>query len=189
MAPRIYELYLDAREMNPGISIDAAVAFFVHALKDPINPLWCSASVVAAMLVIQPDENVEKLLKSHHALWSTSISFITVERTPQDIEALNRRWSQCKCNYNGDNIESRLHLLALSFISLGPPSGPDGGLGILIHSLLRLFVTSAEVLRAVSVAKGRKSGMWPVSPRDLIPYSKATPRVLDSPNQYINLLK
>lgn len=130
------------------------------------------------MLVIQPDENVENLLKSYHALWSTAISFITIERTPQDIGALNRRWSQCTCNYNGDNIESRLHLLALSFISLGPPSGPDGGLGILIHSLLRLFVTSAEVLRAVSVAKGRKSGMWPVSPRDLIPYSKATPPFL-----------
>jgi hypothetical protein len=54
--------------MNPGISVDAAVAFFVHALKDPTNPLWCAPSVVAAMLVIQLDENVEKLLKSYHAL-------------------------------------------------------------------------------------------------------------------------
>jgi hypothetical protein len=172
MAPHIFELYFAAQGMNPGISIDAAVAFFVHALKDPINPLWCGPSVVAAMLVIQPDENIEKLLKSYHAFCSTAISFVTVERSPQDIEALNHRWSQCRCKYSGDNVETRLHHLALSFISLGPPSGPDGGLGILVNCLIRLFVTSAEILSAVSVAKGYKSEMWPVSPGVLIPYSK-----------------
>jgi len=165
------ELYSEARARNPDITVDEAVSFFVHALKDPLNPLSCGPCMVGCMLVIQPDhDNIETLLKKYHAFWSTAISFLTAKRSAKDIETLDRQWSQCRCTGIDNNVAGRLHLFVHSMVSWSVSYGPDGGLGVLVNSLIMLFTVTVNAVKAISIAKGRHPKMWPVSPRDLIPF-------------------
>lgn len=174
-------LYSEARARNPGVSVDDALTFFVRSLADPLNPLCCCPSVVASILVIQPDkDNINNLLKSSHALWSTAISFLTVERSLADIEALGRRWAQCTCTTTGLSVDTQLHLLVHLLASRGFTFGPGGGLSILLKSLVRMFVDAFHSVNVVRVAKGRSPKMWPVSPRDLIPYGVISAQIVTS---------
>jgi hypothetical protein len=170
----VHDLYGDARAANPGVTVDDAVAFLVHTLKDPCNPLSCGPSAVAAILVIQPDDdNIEHLLKSYHTLFSTAISFLSADRSLRDMEALERRWGLCRCATMGSDVEAGLHMLAHSLISWEGPSG----FRLLIDYFVALFAITVPSVNAVRIAKGRNAKMWPVSPGDLIPYSAPPPYV------------
>jgi hypothetical protein len=181
----IEDLYSSARAAGHGVAVHDAVAFFVQALKDPCNPLSCCPSVVAAFLVIQPNpNNIEHLLKSYHTLWSTAISFLSADRSLQDMEALEDRWGHCRCKTSAFGVDGRLHTLAESLISWNAPGSPDSAFSVFINTLVALFATTFNSVNAVRIAKGRNSKMWPVSPGDLIPYSEPPPHVYTpKPNQ------
>jgi hypothetical protein len=125
--------------------------------------------------VIQPDhDDIEILLRKYHTFWSTAIAFLTAKRTVDDVEALDRCWSQCKCAYTHDTTAAKLHMVVNSMLEWVTTFGRYGGLGLLVDNLVMTFTITVDAVKTVSVAKGRHPELWPASPKDLMPNGPET---------------
>lgn len=172
--------------VDMGITVDDAVSFIVEALEDPLNPCWCGPCIAACMIVIKFDHNTaETLINRNHLFGSTIVTFLTAKRSIADIEALETRWSVCKCS--PDRVTNRAAVVhdivvgtmepAIAVLSGDPRNRAVGRFGdkvdviwsVLDH-LARFLADAIIKVKPFSVATGRHPEIWPTTPKDLIPY-------------------
>ena len=171
-----------------GITVDEAVSFIVEALEDPLNPRWCGPCIAACMVVIKfHHDTAETLINRNHLFGSTIVAFLTAKRSIADIEALEARWSVCKCSLDhitGHGGAVAVHCVvmatmnpALEVLSADPRNRAVGRFGdrvdviwSVVDHLARFLADAIVKVKPFSVAKGRHPEIWPNSPKDLIPY-------------------
>jgi hypothetical protein len=183
MSLTLHDCYDNAPFM--GVAVYEAISFIVEALKDPLNPSWCLPSILACILVINPDlpegqddgEEREALINRNHPFAAAIVAFITVQRSVSSIKKLANRWSKCNCAYTGISAHDpamRIHqIVTMMGINRGRPYGEDGNMDE-IETIVRNFsqwIEGAIVkVKPFSIAKGRHPDLWPATPKDIIPY-------------------
>lgn len=154
------------------ISVEDAINVFVDGLKDPFKPRFCGECLVGCLLIIYPSVTGTQDIRANHSFWSTAISFLTVDRPPGSIDALDRHLSQCNCRVDSDRIVDMLHLLTRSIVKFSSKLGPSGSLGAIIAQLNNAFAHIMKPVKSFKVAKGRHTEIWPSSPHDLMPHGQ-----------------
>jgi hypothetical protein len=171
-----------------GVAVHEAISFILEALKDPLNPSWCAPSIMACMLVIQPDlpdgdddiDERKALVNRNHLFGTTIAAFLTIERSISSIEKLASRWSKCSCSHadianhgTAMPIHRIVIVMGLTFSGDGPRYG-RGGMLEPFEAVVRNFGQWLEgaiaKVKPFSIAKGRHPDLWPTTPKDIIPY-------------------
>jgi hypothetical protein len=184
----------------------------VEAFKDPLNPSRCVPSIMACMLVIQPDlpdghyddgNEREALINRNHPFATAIIAFLTVKRSVSSIKKLASRWSKCSCAHTDIAAlgpAMRIHqiatIMAVTPSGSGPRYGGDGDMGAIetiVRNFTQWFEGTIAKVKPFSIAKGRHPDLWPATPNDIIPYGGQPRRWrllnLNVPFIYVQVLK
>lgn len=168
-----------------GFNVNEAISFIVEALKDPLNPRWCAPSIIACMVVIQPDvvngddiDELEALVNRNHQFGTTIIAFLTAKRSLADIESLASRWSECSCSYDNNTMAMLVHQICATMcpmirIASERRRGKEGKFKTfeaVVRNFARFFENAVRNVKPFSISKGRHPEIWPVTPKDIIPY-------------------
>ena len=167
-----------------GVTVNDAISFVEEALEDPLNPRWCAPSIMACLVVIQPDPNkndsdvLQTLIRRNHLFGSTIVAFLTAERSIAAIEALASRWSKCSCS-NADIADHGTAMLIhhivvgmMPFLSSDHPRFYNDALQSVVQNFVGLFESAVREVKPFSIAKGRHPEIWPPTPQTIIPYGR-----------------
>jgi len=174
--------------LDPGFTLDDALSFVVDALRDPLNPGWCSPSILACMIVMRNNDSVTDsetlaMVGRCHAFGSAAVAFLTIKR----IDSL---WAKCRCSPTdvaNNSVANIMHDMAVSSLGGLLSHSPHRNitqqhslvsrygnqldyLALVVKALNQLLSGAISQVKPMNVARGRLPHMWPTSPNDLIPF-------------------
>lgn len=152
--------------------LEDSLIFATGSLSDPGNPKNCARCLLGCVgITHRLGEGMRgfcRILEKEIRYLDTIVSFLTTQRTSQELEALMSRLLECTCP-QPDPLLLQLHKVGDETIkSLGLPAQYTAA-NILI---MMLFNTVTDVLRLSSRVKVVKGGSkkWPTCRSDVIPF-------------------